>query len=261
MRSLTMPDSSDDAAVNPQKDGGNTDEKDTPETEPEHSEEVTGGDPDELSEEDDAATGPLANLTEDEKDRVMKQYIHYGEVAIETANQRVQMNRFFGLILTSILAGLFALARGDLTTTNAVIVLFASGFGSLVCYFWYQSLQSYRRLNKARYAILNEIESVLRVRMYLDEWRYLKREKPDPEIVDPRPTGDTDHRSHTIVEQWFVRLLAAGYVSVGGYASGFILTPLAKDFIPSLPAPSMVGFGVGGIFLVGLTILFRVQTR
>lgn len=256
-----MPDSVDETTVDAQEDGANTDEKDTPETEPEHSEEVTGGGSDDLIEGEDAAAGPLANLSGDEKNRLMDQYIHYGEVAIETANQRVQMNRFFGLILTSILAGLFALARGNLTTTNAAIVLFASGFGSLICYFWYQSLQSYRRLNKARYAILNEIESVLPVRMYLDEWRYLKREKPDPEIVDPRPAEDADHRSHTIVEQWFVRLLAAGYVSVGGYAGGFILTPPAKEFISSLPAPSVVGFGVGGIFIVGTAIIFWIQTR
>lgn len=256
-----MPDSTDDAAAEHQEEGTDTDEADTPETEPEHSEEVTGGDPTEPPEGEDVVAGPLANLSEDEKNRLMDQYIHYGEVAIETANQRVQMNRFFGLILTSILAGLFALARGNLTTTNAAIVLFASGFGSLICYFWYQSLQSYRRLNKARYAILNEIESVLPVRMYLDEWRYLKREKPDPEIVDPRPFEDADHRSHTVVEQWFVRLLAAGYVAVGGYAGGFILTPLARGFLPSLPTPTVVGFCVGGAFLVGIAILFWAQTR
>jgi hypothetical protein len=162
-----MPDLTDEAAVNRSEDGdgADTDEEDTPESEPEHSEEVTGGDPEEPAEEENVTSGPLANLSGDEKDRLMDQYIHYGEVAIETANQRVQMNRFFGLILTSILAGLFALARGNLTTTNAAIVLFASGFGSLICYFWYQSLQSYRRLNKARYAILNEIESVLPVRI------------------------------------------------------------------------------------------------
>jgi len=257
-----MPDSSDERAVDIQEDGGtDTDDEDTPESEPEHSEEVTGGDPDEPAEGEGGAAGPLTNLNEDEKDRLMDQYIHYGEIAIETANQRVQMNRFFGLILTSILAGLFALARGNLTTTNAVIVLFASGFGGLICYFWYQSLQSYRRLNKARYAILNEIESVLPVRMYLDEWRYLKREKPDPEIVDPRPAEDADHRSHTIVEQWFVRLLAAGYISVGGYAGGFILTPQVKRLIPSLPDPSVVGFGVGGLLLLALAIVYGIQTR
>jgi hypothetical protein len=258
-----MPDSTNEAAVNRLEDGddGDAEEADMPESEPEHSEEVTGGDPDEPTEEEDVPPGPLANLSEDEKGRLMDQYIHYGEVAIETANQRVQMNRFFGLILTSILAGLFALARGNLTSTNAAIVLFASVFGSLICFFWYQSLQSYRRLNKARYAILNEIESVLPVSMYLDEWRYLKREKPDPDIVDPRPAEDADHRSHTIVEQWFVRLLAAGYIAVGGYAGGYSLTPPVKRLIPSLPGPSVVGLGVGGIFLLGFAILFRIQTR
>lgn len=256
-----MPDSADNTTAEPQEDGFNSEDEDTPETEPEHSEEVTGGEPEEPSEQESAKSGPLMNLTEAEKDRLMDQYIHYGEVAIETANQRVQMNRFFGVILTSILAGLFALARGNLTTTNAAIVLFASGFGSLICYFWYQSLQSYRRLNKARYAILNEVESVLPVRMYLDEWRYLKREKPDPEIIDPRPDDDADHRSHTIVEQWFVRLLAAGYVSVGGYAGGFIITPTTAEYVPSLPEPTTVGFLLSGVLLGGLLITFWIQTR
>ncbi|USZ78478.1 hypothetical protein NGM07_24345 (plasmid) [Halorussus vallis] len=83
--------------------GENTEDKDTPETEPEHPEEVTGGDPAEPTDSDTVGDGPLTNLNNEETDRLMDQYIHYGEVAIETANQRVQMNRFFGLILTSIL--------------------------------------------------------------------------------------------------------------------------------------------------------------
>lgn len=256
-----MPNTADEPTGDATEDGGDTDEKDTPETEPEHSEEVTGGDPDEPAEVGDIEPGPLSNLAEEEKDHLMDQYIHYGEVAIETANQRVQMNRFFGLILTSILAGLFALAQGNLTTTSGAIVLFAAGFGSLICYFWYQSLQSYRRLNKARYAILNEVESVLPVRMYLDEWRYLKRERPDPEIIDPRPAEDADHRSHTIVEQWFVRLLAAGYLTVGGYAGGFVLTPFGSEVGPTLPSPTSVGLMVGAAFLIGSIATFWFQSR
>ncbi|UHQ99289.1 hypothetical protein HYG81_26035 (plasmid) [Natrinema zhouii] len=241
--------------------GENTEDKDTPETEPEHSEEIPDGDPAEPAESETVEDGPLTNLNDEETDRLMDQYIHYGEVAIETANQRVQMNRFFGLILTSILAGLFALARGNLTATSAAIVVFASGFGSLICYFWYQSLQSYRRLNKARYAILNQIESALPVRMYLDEWRYLKREKPDPEIIDPRPNEDPDHRSHTIVEQWFVRLLAAGYLTVGGYAGGFILTPFITDAGYSLLSPTTVRLIIGAIVMAGSIVIFWIRSR
>lgn len=258
-----MPDPADETTVDTEG-GGSTDQgddKDTPETEPEHSEEVTGGAPNESTESEAIDKGPLTNLTNAEKDRLMDQYIHYGEVAIETANQRVQMNRFFGFILTSILAGLFALARGNLTTTSAAIVLFASGFGVLTCYFWNQSVQSYRRLNKARYAILNEVESALPVRMYLDEWRYLKRDQPDPEIIDPRPENDPDHRSHTIVEQWFVRLLAAGYLAVLGYAVGFVLAPFAAGAGLSVPSPTTVGLLVGAAFPVGTTMVLWILNR
>lgn len=72
----------------------NTEDEDTPETELEHPEEVTGGNPTEPTESDTVEDGPLTNLNDEETDRLMDQYVHYGEVAIETANQRVQMNRF-----------------------------------------------------------------------------------------------------------------------------------------------------------------------
>ncbi|MFB6187491.1 MAG: hypothetical protein ABEI86_11575, partial [Halobacteriaceae archaeon] len=63
-----------------------------------------------------------------------------------------------------------------------------------------------------------------------------------------------------IVEQWFVRLLAAGYAGVGGYAAGFIITPFVKEFIP-LSSPSTIGFIVGGSFLIVLSIVFWIQVR
>lgn len=235
-------------------------EADEPESEPEHPEDVIGGAADEAREQSaPAGDGPLADLDEDDLDRLLQQYVHYGEVAIETANLRVQMNRFFGLILTSILAGLFGLAQGGLSATSAAAVLFAAGFGIAVCYFWYQSLGSYRRLNKARYTILNQVESVLPVAMYLDEWRYLKRKKPDPVVIEPRDEADPDHKSHTIVELWFVRLLGTGYLTIGGYATGFIGTPIAAEFGANPPAPAITGMLVGGLVLAVAVVYLAVR--
>lgn len=238
-----------------------TEEKDSPESEPEQSDQVA----EEVAAEEEAVgqdeQDRLAELSETDMDRLLEQYLHYGDVAIETANQRVHMNRFFGLILTSILAGLFALAQGGLTTFGAAAVIFAAGFGSIVCYFWFQSLQSYRRLNKARYALINKLESVLPAPLYLDEWRYLKRKKPDPEIIEPRNEDAPDHASHTIVELWFVRLLAAGYVTIGSYAIGFALTPLAAQVYTPLPDQAITGIATGIISILIMLIYYITRHR
>lgn len=215
-------------------------EEDTPESEPEQSEKVEEKVSEEVEASGKEGEKRLENLDDEDLDRVLDQYIHYGEVAIETTNQRIKMNRFFGVILTSILAGLFALAKNGLTDFGAVAVLFASVAGGSVSYFWYKSLESYRRLNGARYTIMNRLEAVLPVPLYLDEWRYLKREKPDPEIIDPRE-GEEDHVSHTIVELWFVRAIAAGYITIGAYAIGFILTPILRSQISCLPVKTITG--------------------
>lgn len=232
---------------------------DTPESEPEHSEEVTGGSPDEAPEEE---PGPLSDLSDEELDRLLQQYIHYGETAIETSRLRILNNRVYGILLTSILAGLFALSQGTLTITSASAVLFASVFGVLVSYFWLQSLASYRRLNKARYKIMNEIESVLPAKLYLDEWRFLKREKPNPELIEPRLEDDPDHRSHTIVELWFVRLLGVGYVVVGGYTLGFISIPFLLGALDApVVSPTFGGLVLGGVLFAVSAFFFGWRHR
>jgi hypothetical protein len=227
-------------------------ESDSPESEPEHPDDVIDG-PDD----DD----PLLNLSDAEKDRLLEQYIHYGEVAIQTTDQRVKTNRFFGTLLTSVLAGLFGFAQTDLTTIGAAAVLFAGGFGTAVCFFWYKSVQSYRRLNKARYAILNRIESVLPVSMYLDEWRYLNRERPEPELVEPRDQTDPDHTSHTIVELWFIRLLAAGYVTAGAYALGFSTAPVVADAGYMVPSQPISGLSLSVLSLLSVAIIYFILFR
>lgn len=232
-----------------------------PESEPEHSEEVEGGDPEASEQRISSPDELLENLSDDELDRLMKQYVHYGEVAIETANQRIQMNRFFGLILTTLLAGLFGLAQVGLTTISSAAVVFAAGFGVVTCYFWYQSVQSYRRLNKARYTILNQVETALPIRMYLDEWRYLKKEKPDPELIAPRLETDPDHKSHTNVELWYVRLLGAGYLTVGGYALGFLAFPWVEGTMIAASTRTLNGFVLAAVGLTASMIFLWIQNR
>ncbi len=167
-------------------------------------------------------------LNDKERDRLVDQYIHYSEVAIKTSSQRIQTNRTFGIILTTLLAGLFGLSQGTLGINLAVSILFASAIGTITCHYWYGSVQSYRRLNNARYTILNKIEEELPAPVFTDEWRYLKNKKPDPKMIDPRGADSENYRSHTIVERRYIRLLQIGYVVVGSYALVFVLLEMYR---------------------------------
>lgn len=170
-------------------------------------------------------------FSEEDRDQLLQQYLHYADAALETSSQRIQTNRTFGLILTTILAGLFGLAQGKITFRIGGTILLGAGIGSYSCYAWKQSVDSYRRLNGARYKILNKIEEELPAPLYRDEWRYLEKKQPDPEMVSPRDKDAEEHKSHTIVESQYIRALGAGYVAIGLYA----LIKLGLLVIESVP--------------------------
>lgn len=196
--------------------------EDTPESEPEHPE---PGDESYFA----------GSLSDQELDRLLEQYIHYAEVAVDTSNQRIQTNRTFGIILTTLLAGLFGLGQGNLSINLVSSILFASLIGAITCHYWYGSIQSYRRLNNARYTILNEIEDALPAPLYTDEWKYLKKKKPDPDMISPRGADDQDHQSHTIVERRYIRLLQIGYFVIGSYSLVFIPIEGISGIVEDLP--------------------------
>lgn len=170
-------------------------------------------------------------FSEDERDQLLQQYLHYADAALETSSQRIQTNRTFGLILTTILAGLFGLAQGKITLRIGMTTLLGAGIGLYSCYAWHQSVASYRRLNQARYKILNKIEEELPAPLYRDEWRYLEKKQPDPEMVDPREKDAEEHKGHTIVESRYIRALGVGYAAIGLYAV-MKLGMLISDSLP-----------------------------
>lgn len=159
-------------------------------------------------------------FSEEDRDQLLQQYLHYADAALETSSQRIQTNRTFGLILTTILAGLFGLAQGKITLRVGMTIFLGAGIGLYSCYAWHQSVNSYRRLNGARYKILNKIEEELPAPLYRDEWRYLEKKQPDPEMVEPRERDAEKHKSHTIVESRYIRALGVGYAAIGLYAIG-----------------------------------------
>jgi hypothetical protein len=59
-------------------------------------------------------------------------------------------------------------------TDLAMIHIFISIFGILLCVVWASIIKNYRSLNSAKYAVINEMEEFLPWKVYKDEWDKLK---------------------------------------------------------------------------------------
>ena len=78
----------------------------------------------------------------------------------------------------------------------------AIGFiGVVVCISWFKLIESYRKLNKAKWDVINEMEPYLPLRMYGREWAI---------------TSSIEYESLSGFEKWVPVGLALGYVVMFG---------------------------------------------
>jgi hypothetical protein len=101
------------------------------------------------------------------------------EMADRTSARRAVANTFFLTVNT----GLAALLGGS------DLRWYVAAAGIVFTLTWWWLLQSYRRLNQAKFAVINAIEPGLPVRLFSDEWRHLQEMKKPAELWPPRKLG------------------------------------------------------------------------
>jgi hypothetical protein len=141
------------------------------------------------------------------------------EMADRTSARRAGANSFF-LTLNTVLAavvGIVSSARkppphGNLPTFDAFGLVLTAVAGIVLALAWRALLKYYRRLNSAKFDVINELEKRLPAHPYTDEWKILH---PDETIGDAAPPlpfwrivkrlqrwrRDTKFREATVVEQ------------------------------------------------------------
>lgn len=108
--------------------------------------------------------------------RVMEAYKLAVEMADRLSARRAVANAFFLTVNTTLVAvvGLRSDAHGTVVPSIAVCVA-----GVVVAACWWFLLQNYRRLNEAKFVIINRIEDEhLPVKVFKDEWAQLGGEDP-----------------------------------------------------------------------------------
>jgi hypothetical protein len=112
-----------------------------------------------------------------EENKAEEQYLELYKLAVEMADRvsarRATANAFFLTINTALLA---FVSSGSLKVLWLVALAGIALSGT-----WWILLKSYRDLNAAKFGVILEMETKLEARVYGDEWKVLKEDRPKEE--------------------------------------------------------------------------------
>jgi len=116
----------------------------------------------------------------DNEDRKLAQFELYLATAEKVSDRRAQANSWM-LSVNSAIVGLYGYLQADKLGSSAAqkaIWLWAiPAAGVIVCMAWAALLASYRKLNRAKFAVLSQLEADLAVRTFTREQEIYKSDK------------------------------------------------------------------------------------
>lgn len=98
------------------------------------------------------------------------------EMADRVSTRRMTANGFF-LTVNSTLLVLQGYSFDKISDDTSAVLVFMSAVGIVLSFTWFFSIRSYKKLNKAKYSVILEIESTMDHKVFTDEWENLKRPK------------------------------------------------------------------------------------
>lgn len=101
------------------------------------------------------------------KDTLFEQYKLYVEMANNISERRDKANKFYLALISGVLT-LVSIITSIKEFAPVIIVVLISNI--LICWNWYQSIQSYKRLNSSKFKVINSIENKLPIKGYTVEW-------------------------------------------------------------------------------------------
>ena len=109
-------------------------------------------------------------------DNYIEQYRIYLHVFNTTSERRLRSNEFFLAINTAIMGilGYFEL-KGPIE--KPLVITMVPFVGMAICYCWYQIIQSYRQLDRAKFSVIHSAEKKLPLALFKTEWELLGKGK------------------------------------------------------------------------------------
>lgn len=109
----------------------------------------------------------------------MKDKLEIYKLAVEMADRvsarRISANTFFLSINTALLT-LIGFTYEKFEGDVGVLLVAISIAGIILSLTWLSSIRSYKRLNRAKFTVINELEKELPFQYFTDEWQSLKQQ-------------------------------------------------------------------------------------
>lgn len=153
-------------------------------------------------------------MAEDNTSVLLELYKTAVEMADRVSARRAGANSFFVTLNTALAAivGIVSAARkppphGNLPSFDPFGLCVTAAAGIVLAIVWWGLLRYYRRLSKAKWDVINRLETRLPASPFTDEWAELHPEEP---LVGRQPTRKgrraslrfrVKHREATVVEQ------------------------------------------------------------
>lgn len=111
----------------------------------------------------------------DEKDldQYLEQYRIYLHVFNAIGDRRQKSNEFFLGLNTAIIGILGYIETKSIPLGESLIFLLVPFVGIAICICWYQFIESYRQLNRAKFKVIHRLEKKLPIALFESEWELL----------------------------------------------------------------------------------------
>ncbi len=162
----------------------------------------------------------------DDASTILDLYKTAVEMADRTSARRAGANSFFLTLNTAlaVIVGIVSSARKapphrDLPSFDGFGLVVTSIAGVVLALVWWLLLRYYRRLNAAKFEVINKLEQRLPAQPYTDEWALLH---PNSTEAGRKPAGwsgwwrrEVKHREATVVEQVIPFAFMGIYLALG----------------------------------------------
>lgn len=170
---------------------------------------------------------PIQQYGDKYNDHLLEQYKLYVQMADKISDRRATANSFF-LSLNSFLLtvlGVLPQLKSNIVEFTLIWVIVVAIGGISFCLAWIMLIRGYRKLNGAKFEVINKIEEKLPVSMYESEWKHLGGLKEKVRLL-PFTIG---YSPLSLIERWVPIVIIFLYISL---AIGSVLVSLGTIKIP-----------------------------
>jgi hypothetical protein len=163
----------------------------------------------------------------DDSGTLLELYKTAVEMADRTSARRAGANGFF-LTLNTVLAAVVGIvsaarkppAHGSLPAFDAFGVFMTAIAGVVLAFVWWLLLRYYRRLNSAKFDVINRMEELLPAQPFTEEWSILHPAEQIEERLENKPwwrqaRRRVRHREASLVEQVIPFVFMLIYMALG----------------------------------------------